>query len=157
MWLRDHTSEWSAEKLRGFIYEIGKDIFMILDKFNLQGKTAIVTGASTGLGQGICLGLAEAGANIVGVDYVEMHDTEKDVKSLGRQFMGIVANLMEIKPIDEIVKQTVSKFGGVDILVNNAGIIRRCDVVDFSEKDWDDVVSINLKTVFFFCWIFLFI
>lgn len=124
---------------------------MILDKFNLQGKTAIVTGASTGLGQGICLGLAEAGANIVGVDYVEMQDTERDVKSLGREFMGIVANLMEIKPIDEIVKQTVSRFGRVDILVNNAGIIRRCDVVDFSEKDWDDVVNINLKSVFFFC------
>ena len=123
---------------------------MIIDKFALTGKTAIVTGASTGLGKGISLGLAEAGANVVGVDYVEMPETEAEVKKLGREFLGIVANLLDIKPIDSILKKTVERFGKVDILVNNAGIIRRTDVVDFSEKDWDEVVSINLKTVFFF-------
>ena len=124
---------------------------MILDKFSLAGKTAIVTGASTGLGKGICLGFAEAGANVVGVDYVEMPETEAEVKQLGREFMGIVANLMDIKPVEAILQKSVDRFGSVDILVNNAGIIRRTDAIDFSEKDWDDVVSINLKTVFFFC------
>ena len=65
---------------------------MILDKFSLSGKVAIVTGASTGLGQGMSLALAEAGADIVGVDYVEMPETKEKVEALGRKFLGITAN-----------------------------------------------------------------
>jgi 2-deoxy-D-gluconate 3-dehydrogenase len=122
----------------------------ILDKFSLEGKVAIVTGASTGLGQGISLGLASAGANIVGVDYVEMPETEEKVKALGKDFIGITANLLSIEPVQGIIDQAVAKFGKVDILINNAGIIRRCDAIDFTEKDWDDVMNINNKTVFFF-------
>lgn len=123
---------------------------MILDKFSLKGKVAIVTGASTGLGQGMSLALAEAGADVVGVDYVEMPDTQKQVEALGRKFVGIVANLMTIDPIQSIVDKAVESFGKVDILINNAGIIRRTDAIEFSEKDWDDVMNINIKTVFFF-------
>lgn len=122
---------------------------MILDNFTLQGKTAIVTGAGSGLGQGITLGLAEAGADIVGVYGSNISDTEEKVKALGRRFLGIQANLMSIEPIASIIEKTVETFGKVDILVNNAGIIKREDALDFTEKDWDDVMGINLKTVFF--------
>lgn len=123
---------------------------MILDKFSLEGKVAIVTGCSTGLGQGIALGLAEAGANIVGVDYVEAPETKEKIEKLGKKFLGITANLMTIKPIQDIIDKAVKEFGKVDILVNNAGIIRRQDAIEFSEENWDDVMNINLKTVFFF-------
>lgn len=123
---------------------------MILEKFKLNGKVAIVTGASTGLGQGMALALSEAGADVVGVDYVEMTDTKERIESNGGKFLGIVANLMSIEPCEKIIQKTVETFGKLDILVNNAGIIRRTDAIDFSEKDWDDVMSINAKTVFFF-------
>lgn len=122
----------------------------MLKLFDLTGKVAIVTGCSTGLGQGMSLGLAEAGADIVGVDYVDAPETEAKVKELGRKFLGIRANLMTIDPIEGIISQTVKTFGHLDILINNAGIIRRVDAIDFPEKDWDDVININLKTVFFF-------
>lgn len=123
---------------------------MILDHFKLNGKVALVTGASSGLGEGICVGLAEAGANIVGVDYVEMPGTQAKIEALGRKFTGIVANLMSIEPIQGIISQAVRDFGAVDILVNNAGIIRRAEVLEFTEKDWDEVMNVNIKTVFFF-------
>lgn len=123
---------------------------MIIDKFSLEGKVAIVTGCSTGLGQGMTLGLAEAGANIVGVDYVEAEETKEKVEALGRKYLSIKANLLTVDPIQGIVDKAVEEFGRVDILVNNAGIIRREDSVDFTEKDWDDVMNINVKTVFFF-------
>lgn len=122
---------------------------MILDDFSLKGKVAIVTGASTGLGQGMAYGLAEAGADIVGVDYVEMPETEKYITSLGRKFIGLKENLMSIEPVNRIVETAVKTFGRLDILVNNAGIIRREDAINFTEKDWDDVMNINVKTVFF--------
>lgn len=123
---------------------------MILDSFKLNGKVAIVTGASTGLGQGMSIALAEAGANIVGVDYVDMPETQAKIEALGKGFLGIKANLMSIEPIDGIIAAAVKQFGRIDILVNNAGIIRREDALEFSEKNWDDVMNINVKTVFFF-------
>lgn len=123
----------------------------ILNLFDLNGKVAIVTGASTGLGQGIALGLAEAGANVVGVDYVEMPETKTQVEALGRKFHSVVADLIKATPEDlkGIVAETVKVFGKVDILVNNAGIIRRQPSLEFTEENWDDVLNINLKTVFF--------
>jgi len=123
---------------------------MILDKFKLEGKVAIVTGSSTGLGQGISLAFAEAGADVVGVDYVESTETKKIIEGMGRKFLEIKADLMSIEPIPGIITQTLAAFGRLDILVNNAGIIRRQDAVDFTEKNWDDVMNINSKTVFFF-------
>jgi 2-dehydro-3-deoxy-D-gluconate 5-dehydrogenase len=117
--------------------------------FDLSGKVAIVTGSSTGLGQGISLGLAAAGADIVGVDYVESSETAALVKKAGRGYLEIRANLISIEPVNDIIEKALSAFGKIDILVNNAGIIRREDSINFSEKDWDDVMNINVKTVFF--------
>lgn len=122
----------------------------ILNKFSLEGKIAIVTGASTGLGQGITLGLASAGASVVGIDYVTMEDTENKMNKMNKKFLPIVADLTSLDPIQGIIKSAVEKFGKLDILVNNAGIIRREDAIDFTEKDWDDVMNLNIKTVFFF-------
>ena len=119
--------------------------------FDLTGKTAIVTGASTGLGKGMSLGLAEAGADIVLVDYVPSDETVQEIQAIGRKAISLVADLMTIKRIQSIVDETIRTFGKVDILVNNAGIIRRTPAIEFSEKDWDDVMAINSKTVFFFC------
>lgn len=123
---------------------------MILEKFSLKGKVAIVTGSSTGLGQGMILGLAEAGAAIAGVDYVDAQETKEKVEKIGRKYLEIKANLLTMEPIEDIIKQTIKEYGKVDILINNAGIIRREDAIDFTEKDWDDVMSINTKTLFFF-------
>ena len=117
--------------------------------FDLTGKVAIVTGASTGLGQGISLGFAEAGANLVLVDYVEMNETEEEIKKIGREVISLKVNLMEKSSIDVVVSETIKKFKTVDILVNNAGIIRRTPAIDFTEKDWDDVMLLNSKIVFF--------
>lgn len=123
---------------------------MILEQFKLNGKVAIVTGARTGLGQGMACGLAEAGADIVGIDLNNLFETQKRIEDLGRMFLGIEADLARVKSVEDAVNRAVAKFGKVDILVNNAGIIRRCDAIDFTEKDWDEVMDVNLKTVFFF-------
>lgn len=122
---------------------------MGLQAFDLTGKVALVTGANTGLGQGIALALAEAGADIAAAGIVPADETGEKVKALGRKFLNIDANLISIEPVDRIVKETVEGLGGLDILVNNAGLIRRADAVDFSEKDWDDVMNVNIKGAFF--------
>jgi 2-dehydro-3-deoxy-D-gluconate 5-dehydrogenase len=122
---------------------------VILDSFRLDGKVAIVTGCSTGLGQGMAYGLAEAGADIVGVDYVESPETAARVKDLGRKFVEVTADLSTIEPVARIVESAVAELGRVDILVNNAGIIRREDSINFSERDWDDVMNVNVKALFF--------
>jgi len=122
---------------------------MILDQFSLTGKVAVVTGSSTGLGQGMSIALAEAGAKVLGVDYVESPDTKATIEKAGGSFEYMVANLMTIEPCQDVIAKAVEKFGKVDILVNNAGIIRRQDIIDYTEKDWDDVLDLNLKTVFF--------
>lgn len=122
---------------------------MILDAFNLSGKVAIVTGCDTGLGQGMTLGLAQAGCDIVGVNRKIPEETAAKVIALGRRFMAIQADLSKQDALDDIVSKTVAEMGRVDILVNNAGTIRREDALTFSEKDWDDVINLNLKSVFF--------
>jgi 2-deoxy-D-gluconate 3-dehydrogenase len=122
---------------------------MILDQFNLSGKVAMVTGCSTGLGQGMSYGLAEAGADVVGIDYVDFPETQATIEGMGRRFLGIKADLSSLEPIEGIIQKTLKAFGKLDILVNNAGIIRRADAVEFTEKDWDDVMNVNIKTLFF--------
>ncbi len=117
--------------------------------FNLDGKVAIVTGARTGLGQGIAIALAKAGANIVCVGSTKMDDTIEKITECGRKAIFVQADLTNIDTIPNIMEKTLATFGKVDILVNNAGTIRRDDSVDFSEKDWDDVMNLNLKTLFF--------
>ena len=122
---------------------------MSRNRFSLEGKTALVTGANTGLGQGIALSLAEAGANIAAAGIVPAEETGEKVRAFGRQFVDISANLMSLEPIERVISETLSGLGGLDILVNNAGLIRREDSVDFSEKDWDDVMNVNIKSAFF--------
>lgn len=123
----------------------------MLDRFNLEGKVAVVTGASQGLGQGMAKGLAQSGADIVGVGIGNMEETKTIVESTGRKFCSIEADLIGsgVDGLKEIISEAVFTFGKVDILVNNAGIIRREDSINFSEKDWDDVMNINVKNVFF--------
>lgn len=122
---------------------------MVLDTFGLTGKVAIITGCDTGLGQGMALALAEAGCDVVGVNRKIPHDTAAKIQALGRRFMAIQADLSRQDALADIVTQTVTTLGRVDILVNNAGTIRRQDALDFSEKDWDEVMNVNLKSVFF--------
>jgi 2-deoxy-D-gluconate 3-dehydrogenase len=118
--------------------------------FDLTGKVAIVTGGFQGLGRGMAIGLAEAGADVVIVDRQEALETAGVIRSLGRKSLTITADLMSIESIPSIVQRTVEAFGKVDILINNAGTIRRTPAIDYSEKDWDDIMAVNAKTVFFF-------
>lgn len=122
---------------------------MILNLFSLEGKVAIVTGASMGLGEGIAEALAQAGADIVGVARSSCASTKAKVEKAGRRFLEINCDLATLEPIEKILILTLEEFGHIDILVNNAGIIRRCEAINFEEKDWDDVLNLNLKTVFF--------
>ncbi|HES59786.1 MAG: 2-dehydro-3-deoxy-D-gluconate 5-dehydrogenase KduD [Calditrichaceae bacterium] len=122
---------------------------MILDQFKLDGRTAIVTGAARGLGQAISVGLAEAGADVAVVDILDTSETESIIKKLGRKAVGIHADLSKKECVDDIVKKAKDLVGRIDILFNNAGIIRRAPLTEFSEKDWDDVININQRTLFF--------
>lgn len=122
---------------------------MILSSFDLKGKVAIVTGCNTGLGQGIAIGLAQSGCSIVGVNHSNPAETIEIMKVGGYNFLDVRANLLKQDEIPMIIDEAISRFGKIDILVNNAGIIRREDAIEFSESNWDDVMDINSKTVFF--------
>ncbi|MCP4625389.1 MAG: 2-dehydro-3-deoxy-D-gluconate 5-dehydrogenase KduD [bacterium] len=122
---------------------------MILDKFKLDGKVAIVTGGARGLGQGMAKGLAGAGADIAIVDILDMSESKAQIEALGRKCVTVTADLGKKKSVNTIVDTTVRQMGGIDILFNNAGIIRRAPVTEFTEKDWDDVMDINIRTLFF--------
>ena len=125
---------------------------MILEQFQLDGKVAVVTGSGTGLGEGMAIGLAEAGADVVGVyNHHEPGAAKSAVEKTGRRFLAVQADLASIEPISRIIETAVTEFGRLDILVNDAGIIRRAPSVEYSEKDWDDVININLKSLFFLC------
>ena len=116
--------------------------------FDLSGRTALVTGANTGLGQAIAVAMAEAGAGIVAVGRSAMDETGDRVRATGRPFRAVAADLSTLEPIDRVVAEAAGA-GRPDILVNNAGIIRRADALDVTEADWDGVLDVNLKSVFF--------
>jgi 2-deoxy-D-gluconate 3-dehydrogenase len=116
--------------------------------FDLSGRTALITGANTGLGQAIAIALAEAGASIIAVGRSSMAVTEAAVAQKGGSIRSIAADLSTLEPIERIVSEATAG-RRVDILVNNAGIIRRADAIDFTEADWDAVMDVNLKGVFF--------
>ncbi|MBN2578140.1 MAG: 2-dehydro-3-deoxy-D-gluconate 5-dehydrogenase KduD [Pirellulales bacterium] len=120
----------------------------ILDQFKLEGKAAIVTGAARGLGQGMAIALAEAGADVAAVDVIDVAETCAQISKLGRKAAAIQLDLGAAGSPQKVVDQTVSALGRLDILVNNAGIIRRADFLEFPEKDWDDVMNLNIKAVF---------
>ena len=122
---------------------------MILHAFNLQGKVALVTGCDKGLGQGMALGMAEAGCDIVSVSRRIPQETAEKVAALGRRLYSIQADLSQPESIADIVPAAIAAAGRIDILVNNAGTIRREDALSFSEKDWDEVMNLNIKSVFF--------
>jgi 2-deoxy-D-gluconate 3-dehydrogenase len=125
---------------------------MILEQFRLDGRVAVVTGSGTGLGEAMAVGLAEAGADVVGVYNTHVPEAVKSaVEKLGRGFLAVQADLISIEPVERIVESAVKQFGRLDILVNDAGIIRRAPSLEYSEKDWDDVLNINLKSLFFLC------
>lgn len=119
---------------------------MILDKFGLKDKVAIVTGSNTGLGQGICRAYVEAGAKVVGVS---RRPSDETAAQCGKNFHNVIADLSALDVIPAVIGETLEKFGRIDVLVNNAGIIKRQDSIEFSEEDWDSVLNVNLKTVFF--------
>jgi len=119
--------------------------------FDLTGRVALVTGANTGIGQGIALALAGAGADLAVVGHIAPDETIEQATAMGSRAVFIEANLLSIEPVGAVVEEALAALGGLDILVNNAGIIRRADAVEFSEEDWDAVMDINLKTVFFLC------
>jgi 2-dehydro-3-deoxy-D-gluconate 5-dehydrogenase len=121
----------------------------ILDRFKLDGKVAIVTGASKGLGQGMALGLAEAGADLAVVARSDLSETAGLVEQLGRKCLQVRADLGDRKNVRTIVDSTLKAYGRIDILVNNAGTIRRAEFLDFTEDDWDAVIKVNLDSVFF--------
>ncbi|MEF9964244.1 MAG: 2-dehydro-3-deoxy-D-gluconate 5-dehydrogenase KduD [Comamonas sp.] len=117
--------------------------------FDLQGRVALVTGCNTGIGAGIAVALAQAGADIVGLNRSDASQTAAQVQALGRRFVAVQADLSRTEAIADVLAQVLAACGQVDILVNNAGIIRRADALDFSEDDWDAVMNTNLKSLFF--------
>lgn len=119
--------------------------------FDLSGRWAIVTGANAGIGQAIAVGLAKAGADIVGVGRSSMAETEVEVKASSRKFVAVAADLSEPGVAAKVIAEALAADATPDILVNNAGIIRRADSLDFTEEDWDAVLDTNLKSVFFLC------
>jgi len=116
--------------------------------FDLQGKTAVVTGANTGLGQGIAIALANSGARIVLVGRSAPDETVTKIKDSGGETAVVMADLSRGDVAVEVIAQSEAAMGPVDILINNAGIIRRNDALEFSESDWDEVMTTNLKVPF---------
>lgn len=119
--------------------------------FDLSGRVALVTGANTGIGQAVAVALASAGADIAVAGRTPPNETAALVEALGRRFLALDADLSSTGPIADTVATAVERLGALDILVNNAGIIRRADSLDFTEADWDAVMDVNLKSVFFLC------
>ncbi len=117
--------------------------------FDLTGRSAVVTGASTGIGAGMTLALASAGADILLVDHQAHDEVASKVRAMGRQAIEMVADLTGPGNPEKVVRNAIDHFGKIDILINNAGTIRRGPVVDLSEEDWDDVMALNAKVVFF--------
>lgn len=122
---------------------------MILDQFSLKGKVALVTGANDGIGQAIAVGLAEAGADIAAVYRSDISKTEEMIRALGVNFFSVKADLSRMESVDVVYQEVMEHYGRIDILFNNAGTIRRDDSVCFSEQDWDDVMNLNIKVLFF--------
>ncbi|MFC9599366.1 SDR family NAD(P)-dependent oxidoreductase [Peribacillus butanolivorans] len=125
---------------------------MVVNLFGLEGKVAAVTGATRGIGRSMAIALAEAGANIALLQRsVEQVDVKYEIENLGRKCLIIPCDLEDLNQVKEAIPSVVAHFGKIDILVNNAGIQRRSPSVDFPESDWDDVIQVNLKTVWLLC------
>jgi 2-deoxy-D-gluconate 3-dehydrogenase len=122
---------------------------LILDKFSLKGKTALVTGSSRGLGAGIALALAEAGANVaVHGSSAVPESTQQLLDNLGSNHFAVVGDVSDAAACSLLVEEVVAHFGSIDILVNNAGTIRRAPAAEHSDEDWQTVIDTNLSSVF---------
>jgi len=123
---------------------------MILDKFKLDGKVALVTGSSSGLGRAIAIGLAEAGADVAchARSKGNAAETCSIIEASGRKAVEVTGDMAEKETPSDLVAQTIDALGRIDILINNAGTIRRTPAVDYSDEDWSLVVEVNLSSVF---------
>ncbi len=124
---------------------------MILDKFCLNGKVALVTGASRGLGQGVAVALAEAGADIATVSRGSCEETARQVHAVGRRSLHLPCDLAaaSVAQLQQLVRDTVEALGGLDVLVNAAGINVRHPALEYPEADWDLLMQVNLKAAMF--------
>jgi NAD(P)-dependent dehydrogenase (short-subunit alcohol dehydrogenase family) len=117
----------------------------------LEGRTAIVTGAGQGIGRATALALARAGADVavVDVDHTSATGTADAITALGRRSLALEADVGDVGAVDKMVAQVADAFGGIDVLVNNAGVTRRAYIMDLTEADWDRIMRVNGKGVFF--------
>jgi 2-dehydro-3-deoxy-D-gluconate 5-dehydrogenase len=120
----------------------------ILDLFSLHGQVAVVTGASRGIGQGLAVALAEAGADLAVTATGDCAETCARIHALGRECVAIAADLGQPDAPARVIDAALTSYGRIDILVNNAGIIRRAPFLDFSSADWDEVMAVNSTAVF---------
>ncbi|HRI46669.1 MAG TPA: SDR family oxidoreductase [Ignavibacteriaceae bacterium] len=122
---------------------------MILDKFNLNGKTALVSGANRGIGQSYALALAEAGADIISVSYeADSSETEKMINNVGRKFSSYVSDFSDRNSLYQFIEKVKTDFSSIDILINNAGTILRNPITEHSDEYWDKVIEVNLSAQF---------
>jgi 2-dehydro-3-deoxy-D-gluconate 5-dehydrogenase len=122
--------------------------YVLASLFDLSGKVALVTGARTGLGRGMAMALANAGADIAALGSSPMPETGQEVTATGRRFCELQVDLSRKFDARAAIDRVAAELGGIDILVNNAGIIRRADLLEYSEEDWDSVMDVNLKAAF---------
>ncbi|MTH53040.1 2-dehydro-3-deoxy-D-gluconate 5-dehydrogenase KduD [Bacillus mangrovi] len=121
---------------------------LLLSRFSLKGKTALVTGASRGLGRAMAIGLAEAGADIIGAGISDMTEVKAEAEKAGSTFYGIRADLSDRVQRSGVIQRALEEKGKIDILVNNSGIIRRAPAAEYSMEDWRAVLELNTDAVF---------
>jgi len=122
---------------------------MVLEKFKLDGKTALITGSNQGIGQAYAQALAEAGADIIGVSYQsDFTETEKLIEGIGRKFKSYVADFSDRDSLYQFIKSVKNDFNKIDILVNNAGMILRKPISEHPDEYWDKVIDVNLSAQF---------
>ena len=125
---------------------------MALDEFKLDGKVAVVTGGSKGIGKSLAISLAEAGADLALVSRTAdvLEETVREIReATGRQVLAIAADLRELEQMEPMVDEVLKEFGRLDILVNNAGTINRAPAIEYTAEMWDEVMSINIRAAFF--------
>jgi len=124
---------------------------MILEMFNLKGKSGIVTGGGSGIGKAIAKGSVQAGAEIVivGRDIKKLEQAAEEIRKFGGPVIAVRADVSKVEEMKDLVDRTVKEFGKIDFLFNNAGMIRRTPSEDYTEKDWDETIATNLKGPFF--------
>lgn len=121
---------------------------MVISRFSLEGKVALITGASRGLGQGMAVGLAEAGAAVIGAGMSDMSATREQIEAIGSTFYELKIDLSKQGAACQLAGDALSLTGKIDILVNNAGIIRRAEAENFTDEDWLEVINVNQNSVF---------